>query len=138
MCALINWCWLQVRPELCIARSVPSLSVTFDLLSRLPPLSWRRPSSPVNEVEDPGGIAGTVWLEERLSVCERLLIVWRWTCSTHAGSGLCGCGGGVVECHRCPCVPFGVDQAVLYYWHCLWTSGGLPVVGRNFLENGPP
>ena len=18
----------------------------------------------------------------------------------------------------------GVDQAVLYYWHCLWTSGG--------------
>ena len=55
-------------------------------------------------------MAGTVWLEERLSVCE---IVRRWTCSTHAGSGLCG------ECHRRPC---GVDQAVLYYWHCLWTS----------------
>ena len=82
-------------------------------------------------------------------MCERLLIVWRWTCSTHAGSGLCGCGGGVVECHRHPCVPFGgerelrlcsvlisllpfgVDQAVLYYWH------GLPVVSGNFLENGP-
>ena len=31
---------------------------------------------------------------------------------------------------------FGVDQAILYYWHCLWTSGGLPVVGGNFLENG--
>ena len=30
---------------------------------------------------------------ERLSVCERLLIVWRWICSTHTGSGLCGCGG---------------------------------------------
>ena len=54
------------------------------------------PSSPVqsvNEMEDPGGIAGTIWLEERLSVCERWL---RWTCSTNAGSGLCGCGGGVV------------------------------------------
>ena len=57
-----------------------------------PPLAWQRPSSPVqlvNEVEDPGGMAGTVWLEEMLSVCERL-IVWRWTYSTHAGSGLCG------------------------------------------------
>ena len=31
--------------------------------------------------------SGTVWLEERLSVCEILLIVWRWTCSTHTGSG---------------------------------------------------
>ena len=27
----------------------------------------------VNEVEDPDGKAGTVWLEERQSVCERLL-----------------------------------------------------------------
>ena len=63
---------------------------------------------------------------------------WRWTRSTHAGNGLCGSSGGVVECHRHHCVPFGVDQAVLYYWHCLWTSGGLPVVGGNFLENGPP
>ena len=43
----------------------------------------------------------------------------------------------MVECHRHHCVPFAVDQAVLYYWHCLLTSGGLPVVGRNFLENGP-
>ena len=30
-------------------------------------------------------------------------------------------------------VPFGVDQAVLYYWHCL-----VPVVGQNLLENGLP
>ena len=44
----------------------PSLGVTFDILPR--PLHWR-PSSPVNEVEDPGS---TVWL---MSVCERLLIV---------------------------------------------------------------
>ena len=43
-------------------------------------------------------------------MCERLLVVWRWTCSTHAGSGLCGCGR---EFHRRHCVPFGVDQAVL-------------------------
>ena len=80
-------------------------------------------------------MAGTVWLEERLSACERLLIVRRWTCSTHAGSRLCGCGGGVVECHRCHCVSFDVDQAVLYYWHC---CGGLLVVGQNFLESGLP
>ena len=26
--------------------------------------------------------------------------------------------------HRPHCVPFGVDQAVLYYWHCSWTTGG--------------
>ena len=26
-------------------------------------------------------------------MCEGLLIVWRWICSTHTGSGLCGCGG---------------------------------------------
>ena len=69
----------------------PTLDVTFDLLPS--PLHWpgRGPPSPVqsvNEAEDPGGMAGTVWLKERLSVCERLLNVWRWTCSTHAGSFL--------------------------------------------------
>ena len=37
----------------------------------------------VNEVEDPGGITVTIWLEEWLSVHERLVIVWRWCCSTH-------------------------------------------------------
>ena len=46
---------------------------------------------------------------ERLSVCER---------STNTGSGLCGCNADVL----------------LYYWHCLWTSGGLPVVSQIFLE----
>ena len=30
-------------------------------------------------------MAGTVWLEERLSVCERLLNVWRWTCTQEVG-----------------------------------------------------
>ena len=39
----------------------------------------------VNEVDDPGGIVGTVWLEERLSVHEKLVIVLLH----HAGSGLC-------------------------------------------------
>ena len=61
---------------------MPSLCVTFDLLSR--PLHWPALLS-VDEVEDPGGMVGTVWLEGRLLVCERLLIVWRWTCSTYVG-----------------------------------------------------
>ena len=60
----------------------------------------------VSEVKDHGS-----WLEERLAVCERLLIMWRWISSTHTGSGLCGCGGGMVECH---CVMFGVVQVGLY------------------------
>ena len=53
----------------------------------------------VNAVKNQGRMVGTVWLEERLSVCERLLliIVWRWICSTHTGSGLCGCCWGVVD-----------------------------------------
>ena len=53
-------------------------------------------------------------------------VVWRWTCSAHAGSGL---WWGMSSTSL-----FGVDQAVLYYRHCLRTSGGLPVVGRNLLE----
>ena len=110
----------------------PSLDMTF-VPCHAPPLAWQRPSSPVqsvNEVEDPGGMVGTVWLEERMSVCERLLIgictqvVWLWW----------GCGGMSLTSF----VPFGVVQAVLYCWHCLWTSGGLPVVGQNFLGNGHP
>ena len=28
----------------------------------------------------------------------------------HAGSGLCGCGAGVVECHQHHCASFGADQ----------------------------
>ena len=42
-----------------------------------------------------GGILGTFWPEEGLSVCERLLIVWRWCYSTHARSGFCHCGRGM-------------------------------------------
>ena len=30
----------------------------------------------------------------------------------------------------------GVVQAVLHYWHCLWTSGGLLMVGQNILRMG--
>ena len=53
----------------------------------------------VNAVKNQGRMVGTVWLQERLSVCEMLLliIVWRWICSTHTRSGLCGCGWGVVD-----------------------------------------
>ena len=42
--------------------------------------------------------------------------MWRWTCSAHAESGLCGCGG---EC------PFSVAIGIV----C-----GLPVVGHDFLD----
>ena len=71
---------------------------------------------------------------------------WRRGCQCVKG-WLCGggfapltqevsCFVGVVECHWCHCMPFGVVQAVLYYWHCLWISGGLLVVSQHFLENG--
>ena len=98
-----------------VRKRAASAPLTF---CHTPPLSWQRLSSPVqsvNEEEDPGGMAGTVLLEKRLLVCERLLIVWRWICSTHIGRGLCSCGGGVVECHRRHGVHFSVDQAMLYY-----------------------
>ena len=55
-----------------------------------------------------------------------------------------GCGGGLdppmqeVGCVVMSSTSLCFDQAVLYYWHCLWTSGRLTVVGRNILENGPP
>ena len=51
--------WGYARPHL-----------AWPLTFAMPPkLAWWRPSSPVqsvNEVEDPGGMAGTVWMEERL------------------------------------------------------------------------
>ena len=111
----------QVRPgflELCIARrpcgvGTPSLGMTYDLLSR--PLHWR-PSSPVNEVEDPGGMAGTVW---RLSKC-----CWL-------------CGGGLSP----PMQEVGRHCVPLVLIRLCSTIGivcGLPVVSRNFLESGPP
>ena len=76
-----------------------------------PPLAWQ---SPVQSVNDPGRHSLSVW---------RLL---RWTCSTHAGSGLCGCVINIIVC------------LLVLTRHCLWTSSGLLVVGWNFLENGPP
>ena len=78
------------------------------------PLIFCHAHSIVNEVEDPGRMVGAVSLEERLSVCERLLIVWNARSGLWWGTSLCG--------------------VVLYYWHCLWTSSGRP----NFLDNGPP
>ena len=59
----------------------------------LPP----KPVHSVSEVEEPDGMAGIFWSEERLSVCEKSLTVSRWCCSTHAGSRLYHCDGGVVE-----------------------------------------
>ena len=62
-------------------------------------------------------------------MCERMLTVWRWVCSTHPGVG----GVVVVRCS-------GMSSTSL----CVLTStigivcGRLPVVGQNFLENGPP
>ena len=51
------------------------------------------------------------------------------------------CGGGLVQEVGCVVVVGDILVCLLvltrYYWHCLWTSGGLPVVGGNFLENGP-
>ena len=104
MCALIG-AGFEASSQAWLSGAVHCLRALWHVRAPLP----LRSSSPVQS--GGGGVAGTVWLEERR---ERLLIVWRWTCSTHAGSG-----GGVVGRH---CVPFGVDQAVLYYWHCLWTS----------------
>ena len=75
----------------------PSLGVTFPMP---PPLAWQWPSSPVqsvNEVEEPSGMVGTVWLEERLSV---LLITQEVGCVVVVGD--------IIVCL----------QAVLYYWHC--------------------
>ena len=93
MCALINWCWLKlglafwrcalfVGPVDVVGVGVPSLDLW--LFVTPPPLR------PVQSVNDPGGMVGTVWL---LLV---LLIVW-WTCSTHTG----------VVVGVCHCVPFG-------------------------------
>ena len=84
------------------------LNVTLDLLSRS--LHWQ-----FSQVEDPGGMQS-----ERLSVCEWLLIVWRWIACRKWVVSLC---------------------VVLYYWHGL-ASGGPPqdggVVGMFWpLPSGP-
>ena len=85
-CALlvgpVDVAWVEVGTS--------SLSVWPLPFSHAPSIGLAEAFQSVNEVADPGGM---VWLEERLSVCKRLLIVWRWICSTHIGSGLCGCGG---------------------------------------------
>ena len=97
MCVLIN---LLAGPVDIAGMGVgePSLGVSLDLC-HAPSIGLAEAFQSGSVMEDPGGMAGTVWLVERLSVCEMLLIVWRWICSTHAGSGLCGCCGDVVECH---------------------------------------
>ena len=61
--------WLG--PAFCFAHGcqvgVQPLGVTFDLY-HAPLLAWQRLVQLVNEVVDPGGMAGTVWLEERLLI----------------------------------------------------------------------
>ena len=73
----------------------------------------RGPVQSVNEV-DPGGMVGTVWLEERLWTVEVNLLHPRRR----------GGGGCLLVLTRLCCV--------------LGIVCGLPVVSRNFLENGPP
>ena len=85
---------------------VPLPKVTFDLCHATPSLTLAHPnpSTSVNELEDPGAIEGSVWLEGSLSA---LVIVCRWC---RPGSGSCHCVGGVVEWH---CVRFDAVEAVL-------------------------
>ena len=83
----------------------------YDLCPLSCPLSaWQEPPKTVqsvNELKDPGGVAGTFWPEQGLSVRERWLTVWRWCCSTHAE--VCcvivmGVWWNVVEVMVCPSV----------------------------------
>ena len=68
VCVLMLALMPQVGPgaefcsqDLCVRR-------VRDLLPA-PPLGPSSPVQSVNQVEHPGGMVGTVWLEERLSVC---------------------------------------------------------------------
>jgi len=72
-------------------------------------------------------MASTVWLVERLSLCESLFMVWRWIYSTHAGNGLCGCG---------KCNVTDITACLLVLSRLCCNSGivcGRPVVGQTFL-----
>ena len=50
------------------------MMVSLDLC-HAPPTLTLVPNTSVNELEDPGVIEGSVWLEESLSACEELVIV---------------------------------------------------------------
>ena len=108
-----------------MAAIVNQLNINGDAAARLferwPPPSMVATNAP------PGWWGAAKNLFQVRSPYERLLIVWRWTCSTHAGSGWCGCGG----CHD-------VNVCLLVLTRLCCTVCGLPVVGRNFLENEPP
>ena len=97
-------------------------------------------------------ITASIWPGRGLPVRFRQLMRWRtqvewsgwrrgcqcvkgfWICSTHVGSGLCGCGGvwwNVIDVIVC----------LLMLTRLCCTSGvvcGLPVVSQKFLENGGP
>ena len=72
MC-VINWCWFWCLKLGQAFWSCTLLTGPVDgggcALSQQP-LSCPSPVPSVNEVEDPGGMVGTFWLEERLSVCD--------------------------------------------------------------------
>ena len=108
MCVVINWCWLW---SLKLGLAFLSCALLMVLLMwECPLLVWpltftMLPSNGLAGALQSKVDAGTVWLEERLSVCERLLImdllhpckkwvVWLWW----------GCGG------MSSSVPFEVAQ----------------------------
>ena len=75
---VVYWLALSTWPMRGVGVSLPW--VTFDLCHTPPNLTLAHPnpSQSVNELEDPGAIAGIVRLAGRLSACEGLAIVWRW------------------------------------------------------------
>ena len=75
-----------------VAHGGGCVSLPFDICHTALTLTLANPN-PSQSVNDPGAIV------RHLSACERLVIVWRWCCSTHPGSGSCHCVGGVVERH---------------------------------------
>ena len=98
MCVLLYY--FQFGQDLCFACGRWGYNVTcsgrgpirYDLWSHIypHPLAWQNPPKP-GLSEDAGGIGLTSVLEEWLWVHDRLVIVWRWCCSTDAGSELCHC-----------------------------------------------
>ena len=118
VCVLINRCFDAFWS---FASSALPLNVTFELCHT--PLHWLGRGLPTQF---------TQLMRWRTQVEWRAQSGWRRGCHCMKGCWRkCGWWG-----HRC--VPFGVVQAVLYYWPCLWTSTGLSVVGQNFFENRGP
>ena len=80
-------CWLACW---CHVSGVGVSPLTFGMP---PTLAWQKPPKLVQSGRGPWWNCSHILAEGGLSVYERLLIVWRWCCSTHTESGLCHCGG---------------------------------------------